>query len=101
MTPERFWDGDPDDFWVYWDAYEMKKKDEARESNINAFNQGQYFMLAIAQCLQFTKHPKQIYPKQPFALKGDKKVQMTQKEYEEIRKIQAKAMVDRFNARKK
>lgn len=101
MTPERFWDGDPDDFWVYWDAYEMSKKDEARQANIYAFNQGQYFLLALAHVLQFSKHPKKIYPKEPLGLKNDKKVQMTQEEYEEIRKIQAKSMVERFNSHKK
>lgn len=101
MTIERFWDGDPDDFWVYWDAYEMKKQDEAKEANAIAFNQGQYFLLALAQVLQFNKHPKKIYPKEPLGLKNEKKVQLTQKEYEEIRKIQAKAMVDRFNSSKK
>lgn len=101
MTPERFWDGDPDDFWVYWDAYEMRKKDEAIESNIKAFNQGQYMVLAIAHCLQFTKHPKRIYPKEPLGLKDGGKVQLTKSEYEEIRKIQAQAMVERFNSHKK
>ena len=100
MTPEQFWEDDPEYFWNYWDAYEARKKEEAREENAKAFNQGQYFMLAIAHCLQFTKHPKKIYPKQPFPLKSDKKVQMTQKEYEEIRKIQAKSMVERFNSSK-
>lgn len=101
MTPERFWDGDPDDFWVYWDAYEMTKKEEQKDDNVRAFNQGQYFLLALTQVLQFSKHPKKIFPKEPLQLKSDKKVQFTQKEYEEIRKIQAKAMVERFNSLKK
>ena len=101
MTPERFWEGDPDDFWVYWDAYVMKKEDDSKEANINAFNQGQYFLLALAQVLQFTKHPKKIFPKEPLGLKKNKRVQMTQEEYEEIRKIQAKSMVERFNSLKK
>ena len=100
MTPEQFWEDDPEYFWNYWDAYELRKKEDAKESNIKAFNQGQYFMLAIAQCLQFTKSPKQIYPKKPFALNSDKKVQITQKEYEEVRKIQMQAMERRFNSSK-
>lgn len=98
MTPERFWEDDPDEFWAYWDAYEMRKTDEARESNIKAFNLGQYFMLAIAQNLQFTKHPKQIYPKKPFDLVKDKKVKLTQKEYEEIRKVQMMRLDKMFNS---
>lgn len=101
MTPERFWDGDPDDFWVYWDAYEMAKKEQRIEDNVRAFNQGQYFLLALAQTLQFSKHPKRIFPKEPLGLKSNKKVQFTQEEYEEFRKIQAKSMVERFNSLKK
>lgn len=100
MTPKQFWEDDPDDLWAYWDAYEMRKKQEAVEENIKAFNQGQYFLMAIAHCLQFTKHPKQIYPKKPFALSSDKKVQLTQKEYEELRKIQLKNLSDKFNSKK-
>lgn len=96
MTPEQFWEDDPELFWNYWDAFEMKKKEDAREANIRAFNQGQYMVLAIAQCLQFTKHPKQIYPKQPFGLSNERKVQMTQQQYEEIRKIQLQSMAKRF-----
>lgn len=99
MTIERFWDGDPDDFWVYWDAYEMTQKENARLDNIRAFNQGQYFLLALGQVLQFSKNPKSIYPKHPIGI-SENKSQMTQEQYEEIRKIQAKSMVKRFNAGK-
>ena len=97
MTPQQFWDDDPNDLWAYWDAYEQRKKQEAEEDNIRAFNQGQYFLCAIAQCLQFSKHPKQIYPKKPFPLGNDKKTKMTQKEYEEIRKIQMQKLAKRFD----
>ena len=97
MTPEQFWEDDPNLFYAYWDAYEMKEKRENALRNINNFNLGQYFMLAVAQNLQFTKNPKQIYPKKPFDLDNNKKVNLTQEEYEEIRKIQLKAMVDKFN----
>lgn len=100
MKPIQFWEDDPDDLWVYWDAYQEKLKEQAQINNINNFNLGQYMLLAIAQCLQFNKHPKQIFPKKPFELSGEKK-KLTQQEYEEIRKIQAKAMVERFNSRKK
>ena len=96
MTPEQFWEDDPELFWNYWYAYEMRKKEESREDNIRAFNLGTYFMLAIGQCLQFTKHPKQIYPKKPLGINSDKKVQMTQKEYEEIRKVQMQALARKF-----
>ena len=101
MTPERFWEDDPDEFWAYWDAYEMAKKDDAIESNIKSFNQGQYFLLAIAHCLQFNKHPKQIYPKKPFDLTKDKKVELNKEEYEAIRKCQMIEMDKMFNANKR
>lgn len=100
MKPIQFWEDDPDDLWVYWDAYQEKLKEQARIDNINNFNLGQYIMLAVAQCLQFNKHPKQIFPKKPFELSSEKR-KLTQQEYEEIRKIQAKAMVERFNSHKK
>lgn len=101
MKPIQFWEDDPDDLWAYWDAYQDKLKEKARINNINNFNLGQYILLAIAQCLQFSKHPKKIFPKKPFELSSDKKVKLTQDEYEEIRKIQAKSMVERFNSLKK
>ena len=96
MTPEQFWEDNPDDLWAYWDAYEMKKKREAEEKNINNYNLGQYFVLAIAQCLQFTKHPKTIYPKKPFEL-FNKKNKLDNKTYNEIRKIQLQNIVEGFN----
>lgn len=97
MTPHQFWEEDPNYFWAYWDAYEETKKLQAQEDNVKAFNQGQYFLLAIAQCLQFTKSPKQIYPKKPFPMGESKKVKMTQEQYEEIRKIQMQSLAKRFN----
>lgn len=100
MTPHQFWEDDPDDLWAYWDAYQMKKKEEAIEENIKAFNQGQYMVFAIAQCLQFSKHPKQIYPKQPFSLANNKKVQLTQEEYEELRKVQLQNLDKKFNSQR-
>lgn len=99
MTPHQFWEDDPDDFWAYWDAYQMRKHDDAVESNIKAFNQGQYMLLAIAQCLQFTKHPKKIYPKEPFKLKSDKKLKITNEEYQEMRKVQMMQMEKIFNSK--
>lgn len=98
MTPKQFWDDDPDDLWAYWEAYQENQKEMVRMDNIRAFNQGQYILCAIAQCLQSSKNPKQIFPKKPFPLSSDKKEPMTQKEYEEIRKIQLQELEKRFNS---
>lgn len=97
MTPDQFWNGDPDYFWSYWDAYVESKKQQIREQNNFAFTQGQYFMLAISHCFQDPSHKKQIYPKEPFNLGFDKKIKMTQEEYQELRKAQIIEMTKRFN----
>lgn len=100
MTPVQFWEENPDTMWAYWDAYEMKYKDQLRLINESNYNLGQYMCLAIAQNMQFTKHPKQIYPKQPFKLSFDKEKQnskLSQKDYEELRKIQMQELAKRFS----
>jgi len=96
MTPNQFWEDNPDDLWAYWDAYEMKRKDELQDINQSNYNLGQYICLAIAQNLQFTKHPKQIYPKKPFDIGLEKKHKMTNEEYQELRKIQMQELAKRF-----
>ena len=98
MTPKQFWDDDPQDLWAYWEAYQEKQKEMAEYDNANAFNQGSYFLCALAQCLQFSKNPKQIYPKKPFPLSSGKKVILSKEESEEIRKIQFRELERRFNA---
>ena len=96
MTPQQFWEDDPADMWAYWDAYEQRKKQEAEEDNVRAFNQGQYFLCALAQCLQFTKSPKQIYPKKPFPLGKDNKTEISKKEKEELHKIHMMQLAKKF-----
>lgn len=97
MTPHQFWFDDPDDLWAYVSAYEQKEKDKIKYDNICAYNQGYYFLLAIYDGVQFGKNHKKIYPKKPLISECEKK-QLTQKEYEEIRKIQLKNLVDRFDS---
>jgi hypothetical protein len=96
MTPHQFWEDDPNDLWAYWDAYIENRKQEALDDNARAFNQGQYFLFALAHCLQFTKHPKSIYPKKPFPLTNDKKVKLSKKEQEELHKIQRMQLAKKF-----
>lgn len=96
MTPQQFWEDDPDLMGAYLEAYKQKEEDEFTKRNYEMWLNGQYQMMALAQVLQFTKTPKKIYPKKPFDLSNKKKEAMTQKEYEQIRKIQVKNMVERF-----
>ena len=102
MTPQQFWEEDPDYFWAYWDAYEMKKQEEAKEQNIYSYNLAQYIFLAVQECLQFSKNPKKIFPREPFKLgfEKEKEKQMTNEEYQEIRKVQMMQMDKIFNAKK-
>lgn len=90
MTDSLFWDDDPEYFYAYWDAKIEEEKHQAQINNINNFNLGQYFLLAMEQCLQFSKHPKNIYPKKPFDL-GTKK-ELSQEQIDEIRKSRFKAL---------
>lgn len=103
MTPEQFWEEDPELFFSYMDAYEMKKEEEAIESDCKAYNQAQYFLLALQQVLQFSRHPKRIFPKKPFTQTNKKNPtkNMSPEEYQEIRKIQLQESVKRFNQNKK
>lgn len=98
MTYSQFWYDDPELFWVYLEAYEQEQKARFEYDNSIAFLQGQYFMMAIAQCLQFSKHPKKIYPKQPFNVtKNDTPEEIKQMQFMEQRKAEMKARCEMFN----
>lgn len=97
MTPVQFWEEDAELFWVYLEAYEQEQKARFEYDNSVAFLQGQYFMMAIAQCLQFSKHPKKIYPKKPFSIgKNETSPEVKAMQDEEIRKAQMKARCEMF-----
>ena len=74
MTLEHFWQGHPQDFFVYKDVYEEKIKQEREEKDFFAWWQGVYFISSLNQVLQF-KNPKKIYPKEPY-FETDKKKKM-------------------------
>ena len=71
--------------------------------NYMAHIQATYNLMALQQVLQFSKHPKKIFPKKPFDLgfseKSTKPLAVRQKEYEEMREIQLKEMCERFNSK--
>lgn len=83
LTLEQFWDEDPELYFAYLEAYNEQKKNEFEEKNLLAYMQGAYFNLAIAQNLQFSKSPKQIYPKEPFDLGFGNKKNITAQESNE------------------
>lgn len=97
MTYEQFWYEEPEMFWVYLEAFEQEQKARFEYDNSVAFLQGQYFMLAIAQCLQFSKHPKKIYPKKPFNVSKDETPEeIKQMQFMEMRKAEMKARAEMF-----
>jgi len=98
MTPKQFWYDDPDDLWAYVSAYEEKMKEMIEYDNVKAYNQGVYFLLALKDSLQFGRSYKKIFPTKPLPTANKSKVQLSQEEYEEIRKIQLKNLVERFNS---
>lgn len=65
MSAKEFWESDPDYFWNYCDAYELKNKTEYELMNYNAYINGVYHMFAIGQ--NFSK--KEVYPKAPLNMK--------------------------------
>lgn len=73
---KEFWEGDPDYFWNYLDAY--NKEQELRVEYDNAISHllGKYICLAIGQ--NFSK--KDIYPKKPFDIQSKKHNNINNKE---------------------
>lgn len=97
MTYKQFWYEEPEIFWVYLEAFEQEQKARFEYDNSVAFLQGQYFMMAIAQCLQFSKHPKKIYPKKPFnVIKDETPEEIKQMQFMEMRKAEMKARAEMF-----
>lgn len=98
MSYSQFWDDNPDIFWAYLEAYEQGQKSKFEYDNSVAFLQGQYFMMAIAQCLQFSKHPKKIYPREPFKVgQNETPEEVKQMLFDEQRKAEMKARCEMFN----
>lgn len=69
MSLNEFWYGNPQDFYVYADAYEEKNKQQDYFCWLN----GTYNLHAQRQalCEAFSKTAKQIYPKEPFYTKQE------------------------------
>ena len=73
MTYEQFWEDNPQLFWAYGRAYQLKKSIEEKENDINAWNIGHYVLMALYQnsSSMFSKQKKEIYPKKPITMKDE------------------------------
>lgn len=79
MTSQEFWFGDPQDFFVYQDAFADKEKQRYKDADIMAWRLGYYNMLAFAQVYSnaFGKkgQNKKIFPQEPYVVKEEKQKQ--------------------------
>ena len=73
MTYEQFWEDNPQLFWAYGRAYQMRKEVEQKENDVNAWNIGQSVLMALYQnsTAMFSKQKKDIYPKKPITMEQD------------------------------
>lgn len=70
MGLNEFWYGNPQDFYVYADYYELKKE----QADYNAWLNATYNLFAYRQALSeaLSKNPKQIFPKECFSEKENR-----------------------------
>lgn len=77
MTSQEFWFGNPQDFFVYQDAFAEKEKQRYNDADIMAWRYAYYNMLAFAQVYSnaFGKkgQRKSIFPKEPIVVKEEQK----------------------------
>ena len=97
MTPNQFWEEDPQLLWAYLDAYKQKIQEQIEYDNQKAYNQGCYFLLALKEVIQFTSSPKHFYPKKPFDVEDKKKKKLDKKDVDMIRKLQFMRMEQQLN----
>ena len=84
MTSQEFWFGNPQDYFVYQDAFAEKKKEQHNEDDIRAWAYARYNLFAFSQVINdgFGKKGshKKIFPKQPFTFKEIKKTATNKKD---------------------
>lgn len=72
MTSQEFWFGNPQDYFVYQDAFADKKKEQHNEYDIRAWSIGRYNLLAFSQVMSdnFGKKGsrKRIFPERPYTV---------------------------------
>lgn len=67
MSSDEFWYGNPQDYFVYEDAFAEKQKLRHDELDVLSWLSGKYNMVAFAQAYSnaWSKQKKDIYPKKP------------------------------------
>lgn len=77
MTPEHFWFGDPQDYFVFQDAFAETEKKKWEEIDMTAWTFGLYEMLAYRQVQSevWGKRKQEIFPKEPNGVKARKEEQ--------------------------
>lgn len=78
MSSQEFWFGNPQDYFVYQDAFAEKMKQKHDEYDVVAWLNGRYNLEAFAQVMSdaFKKKGsshKKIFPEQPYSVKDKKK----------------------------
>lgn len=96
MNSDDFWYGEPQLFFSYAKAYEMRMEQQAEYDNIIAWRQGLYNVYAIGQCPVGGNKVK--YPKKPFEI--TKKDEMPLNMRVEMRKERMRKMTRDFAKRK-
>lgn len=74
MTPKDFWQGNPQDFFVYANVYIKTEQRKAQEQLTLAWTNGQYTLLAVSQALSdaLSSKKQKIFPtKPPNIMKGE------------------------------
>ena len=76
MSSTEFWFGDPQDFFVYQDAFVDKTKAQHDDIDISAWIYGKYGLLALRQALSESlgskRSSKNFYPDEPSVLTKQK-----------------------------
>lgn len=81
MTPEQFWLGNPQDFYLFGENYERRIKFDAESANQVAWLNSYYTLLAIKQVASeiLSKNQKQIFPQSPIDFSKEQSCDMVEK----------------------
>lgn len=87
MTSHEFWFENPQDYFVYQDAFAEKEKKRHSETDIIAWQYSRYNYLAFSQVIYdgfCSKTKRTIFPKQPISLQEENKNESLLAKFERI-----------------